>query len=84
MKSYTAFHRLRLVGKGWEIQSYLRDALRQTALNIRLSDYLDGQLDNGRPPVRTDSAEATPEPSRPQRKPQQRTQDRRVLPFPLK
>ncbi|MCZ8512854.1 Z-ring formation inhibitor MciZ [Paenibacillus filicis] len=47
MKTYATLHQLRLVGKGWEIRRYLQDALRQTARNVRLTDYLEGNPSRG-------------------------------------
>lgn len=47
MKTYVTLHQLRLVGKGWEIRRYLQDALRQTARNVRLTDYLEGNPSRG-------------------------------------
>ncbi|RKN84666.1 Z-ring formation inhibitor MciZ [Paenibacillus ginsengarvi] len=74
MKSYITETQLRLVGKGWEIRRQLRD--------------MNALAEGGRTPlaallpalIRADDAATAP--AAPPRKPNKKTPDRRVVPFP--
>ncbi len=42
MKTYVNARQLRLVGKGWEIRSYLKMALDRVSPDVPLAVFLDG------------------------------------------
>lgn len=74
MKSYITETQLRLVGKGWEIRRKLRGmAASAEGSPTPLADLLPAL-------IRAD--ESATAPAAPPRKPNKKTPDRRVVPFP--
>ncbi|TVY11531.1 Z-ring formation inhibitor MciZ [Paenibacillus cremeus] len=99
MKSYYTPDQVRLVGKAWEIRNHLKTLLRLSTPDITLEEALKGRcsseavsqpesflqlLTDSGPSSRLGKRRSTGEPRRPQRKPLQKTADRRVIPFPSK
>ncbi|TDF99264.1 Z-ring formation inhibitor MciZ [Paenibacillus piri] len=95
MKTYMSEEAVRLVGRVWEIRRFLKQAQQRTTTDITLLEYLSKQTgyNHGRQPAHRfqldGAATAYPSangsnPPTPQLQCPQKTQDRRVIPFPSK